>query len=257
MKKFFPLIFLGVSAFFIYKKNNETKPQQNVKTYSSKTSQQNNRSNRTRNNQNSKNYEIYKDWPPSSDDLADNLLADNYLILFDDSGSMRRSVANNIRKIDEAKSALKELFKILPDGINIGLMTLNKEKPYIELSELNSSNRENFIDQISLLKVRGGTPLVKSIHKAYLYLTKQASKQKSYGSYHLIIVTDGKSGDGDPSYIANKIVDNSLIQLHAIGFHVNKHSLNIEGIVDYHTASSASDLEKAFKAVVAESEEFK
>ena len=87
-------------------------------------------------------------------------------------------------------------------------------------------------------------------------ITTQASRQQGYGSYHMIIVTDGESSDKSPMDIVRQVVAKTSVQVHVIGFHVASHEMNDPRYVDYRTASNAAELAKAFKEVAAETNEF-
>ena len=187
-----------------------------------------------------------KIWPPASDNPVNDLLTENFLVVLDDSGSMSGS------KMKQAKQALKALADTLDEKHQLGLMLLNDEK----VIPIGSNNREEFKTAVSRTSADGGTPLTKATKRAFTQITEQASRQQGYGAYHIIIVTDGESGDGTPMKIVKAIVKNTAVQVHVVGFHVDTHGMNDPAYVDYQTAKNTAELIKAFEAVAAETNEF-
>lgn len=185
-------------------------------------------------------------WPPASNELENDLLMQNYLVILDDSGSMQG------QRIEQARSALLTLAKTLPKQHNLGLILLN-EKKQIELAV---NNREAFTNLVKTVKANGHTPLKQSTKNGFKLITKQASKQKGYGDYHVIIVTDGESSDGSPISVVKSIVRQTAVQIHVVGFHLKNHELNNPEFVDYQTANNSAELIKAFEAVAAETNQF-
>ncbi len=185
-------------------------------------------------------------WPPASEALDPDLLKENYLVVLDDSGSMAG------KKIQQAKNALFSLAQTLPPQHNLGLVLLNKS----ETVQLQPGNREDFVKAVKAVKAEGGTPLRSVTKKAYQLITKKASTQRGYGSYHMIIVTDGETSDGSPLPLVSKMVAQTAIQVHVIGFHLKDHELNQPSLIDYRTAGNSQELAQAFQAVTAEVEEF-
>ena len=185
-------------------------------------------------------------WPPPSDEQVSNVLQENYFVIMDDSGSMSG------RRINEARQALLNLAQTLPAEHNLGVMFLNDP----DVVSLSSGDRREFVQRVKTVNAYGGTPLLNTIVEAYRKITEQASSQSGYGSYHLIVVTDGNSTDGSPLQLVRSIVANTSIQVHVIGFHVNDHILNDPAFIDYQTASNSTELAKAFESVTAETDTF-
>jgi len=198
-------------------------------------------------------------WPPEPDqniELANNKLASNYYIVFDGSGSMAEAECGTGSKIDSAKKAVKDFVTSLPADANIALLVFDNFD-FSERVPFHVKKRSTLISQIDAVYAGEGTPLSKSLEKAYLAIKLQAQKQQGYGEYHLIVITDGESGDGDPGKNAKFIADVSTIQMHVIGFCVgDDHSLNIKGVTNYSTAQNPAELKKGLQKVLAESKEF-
>ena len=68
--------------------------------------------------------EIVGEVQPES--VADKMTTRNFVIIFDDSGSMADPDADGHRKIDTAKKAVVEWSKSVPTGANVGLVSFHK-----------------------------------------------------------------------------------------------------------------------------------
>lgn len=192
-------------------------------------------------------------WPPSENGQiitlvdGDDVFRTNILVIFDDSSSMRdASCTGNERKITVAREATYEFVREVPPDVNVGVVTLNHLNQF---SGFSSGDRTGLLNLIESFSADGGTPLRSSLGHGYNILTDQARIQRGYGQYHLVVVTDGESGDGDPGEIARRIVQFSPIQVHAVGFCLSGHSLNDPNYVKYHTANSPEELLRALASV--------
>ena len=181
--------------------------------------------------------------------LAEDVLAKNYLVILDDSGSMSG------QKIADAKGAMEIFCRSVPAQANLGLSTFRGDCAVKVPLGLN--NRPAFLEAVKMAKASESTPLCQAITKAYAELNLQRQKQLGYGEYHLVIVTDGASTDGDPRQLVNDINRSSPVIIHTIGFQIGlDHSLNQPGKVLYQSAQNKGELTKMLDNVLAESDEF-
>ncbi|WP_144391768.1 vWA domain-containing protein [Pleionea sediminis] len=199
-------------------------------------------------------------WPKLGEqtNLADNLLAKNYYIVFDGSGSMGDYACEGAgAKIDIAKKAISAFIDEIQPSDNVGLLAFDR-KGNKERVALSVQNRPSLKQAVQSVEASGGTPLRTSITEAYAALTSRAKQQMGYGEYHLVIVTDGEASSGErPDEIVSKIVKQSPVQIHTVGFCIDQtHSLNQRGIVNYRSANSAETLVKSLQTVLAEAESF-
>ncbi|MDP5138069.1 vWA domain-containing protein [Rheinheimera baltica] len=199
------------------------------------------------------------DWPAASQNqsLADNLLTQNYYLVFDGSGSMSDSkCASSQEKIDVAKSAINKFIQNIPSTANIGLYVFDHygAQERVPLGQ----NRSQLIESVKRVLANGGTPLRSAAEAGYEALTKQAQKQLGYGEYHLVIITDGEaSNNEDPEPIVRKILRESPVQIHTIGFCIGEgHSLNIPGQTYYAAASNPAELDAGLAQVLAEADDY-
>lgn len=201
-------------------------------------------------------------WPfltdEERDNLSENMLASNIYVVFDGSGSMGGSACSGRdSKIISAKNALQSFIENVPDDANLGLSVFDRTGTS-ERAALAVNNRDHFRSEISNINIGGETPLSKAINGAYEKLTKQARQQLGYGEYHLVVITDGEASAGyAPDKIIEKLINQSPVVLHTIGFCINEnHSLNQPGRTIYKTATDYDSLKKGLQSVLAESPEF-
>ncbi|GLQ71206.1 vWA domain-containing protein [Vibrio penaeicida] len=192
--------------------------------------------------------------------VSNNLLAKNYYIVLDGSGSMdRTSCGNGNSRIDVAKDALTQFVSSLSDDTQIGLYVFD-EHGSNERAALDSgaAHKHKVIDFISKVQPNHGTPLGSSISQALRSLNDQAAMQLSYGDYNLVIVTDGVAGDTPlMNSMVDKIIVETPINIHTIGFCIDDdHALNRKGYVNYQSAQNAEQLLTGLGTVTAEAESF-
>jgi Ca-activated chloride channel homolog len=207
-------------------------------------------------------YTLRGNWPPSKgadpkQAVAENLLAKNYVLIFDGSGSMvERKCSGNRRKIEVAKDAVSEWAKGIPGDANIGLVAFH-ENTFSRLP-LTGKNRAQFLKVVTDIAAGGGTPLGQAVNYAHGMLINQARSQLGYGEYNIVVVTDGEANNPHALAEAVKaVLDSSPIVIHTIGFCIDeKHSLNQPGRTVYKTADNPEALRKGLQEVLAEAESF-
>ncbi len=203
-----------------------------------------------------------KVWPYLSDDqqeeeIADNITANNFILVFDGSGSMRDTdCAGGRQKIDVAKEAVVEWSKFLPQDANLGLVAFHNNG--WSHGPLAAGQRENFINTVQDVIAGDKTPLTEALAKAFTNLTKQGRRQLGYGEYTIVVVTDGIANSAKLlAGMINKILSKSPINIYTIGFCIGKnHSLNQPGLTEYKAADNPVQLRQGLKEVLAESETF-
>ncbi len=202
-------------------------------------------------------------WPSSSsensDAIANDLLAANYYIVMDGSGSMAdKQCSGNVTKLEAAKSALQAFAERIPNDANIGLYVFDSSGRS-ERVALGPNNKAQFNAAVNAAVANRGTPLKSAITAGYQALKKQASYQLGYGEYHLVVVTDGQpSGEGeDPSLAVRNVLVDSPVIIHTIGFCINdNHSLNQPGYTYYKAANNPEALRQGLDQVLAEAPNF-
>jgi Ca-activated chloride channel homolog len=204
-------------------------------------------------------------WPPPAPPdtpVAPDLMADNWEFVIDASGSMGSSACGTggLPRMETAKSGVIKFSQSLPEKVNRGLVVFSERsrQGIQEWLKLGSGNRAEFSRLVSIILPEGGTPLRSAIQLAAKVLTAQAQSQRGYGTYHLVVVTDGEAEGGeDPGPSAKNLVTTTAITMHVIGFCVDgKHSLDLTGYTQYASASNPEALEKGLQAILAESSTF-
>lgn len=203
-----------------------------------------------------------KVWPYLEDgkdiNLSKDLIAKNYVLVFDGSSSMdARECSGDKTKCEAAKDAVIEWAKSVSEKANIGLVSFNAEGWTKVL--LGSKSRSEFIEIIEEIRADNSTPLATAIKEAYEMLTEQAQKQLGYGEYSIVVITDGADNDPAVSLIkwTEHILTNTPIIIYTIGFCIDEsHSLNQPGRTVYRTADNPEALRQGLRETLAEAESF-
>jgi uncharacterized protein YegL len=175
------------------------------------------------------------------------LYADNVVVALDVSGSMNRDMSRGgDTRMETAKEALLTVTSQLGPNTNIGLYTFGKHSGWqYELSPLNSEKLQAAIRQS---RPGGNTPLGATLQIAANALLAQRAKQHGYGSYRLLVVTDGEASDARLMEAMIPQVLSRGITLDAIGLDMaSAHSLATKA----HSYKSAYDREALTKAIAA------
>jgi uncharacterized protein YegL len=176
-------------------------------------------------------------------------IVDNVVVVLDDSGSMNERMRSNRKttKMEAAKEALTTVVEQLPANAHIGIYMLNDGW----LVRLGPVDKAQVVDAISKTHANGGTPLGYSMKEGADALLMKREKDH-YGSYKVLIVTDGEAGD---NYLVNKYLPDILargITVDVIGVDMaGSHSLATQ-VHTYRKADDPESLEAAVKQVFAE-----
>lgn len=204
-----------------------------------------------------------KSWPMLNKDgteqqIAENLMAKNYYFVIDGSGSMRNiDCSGAYSKMDAAKIALTEFARNIPADANVGIVAFDRNS-ISERLPIKQKNEGEINYAVQQIGYGGGTPLHSAIDIAFTKVTEQGRKQLGYGEYNIIVVTDGAASEGqDPTRVVNRIIDNTPILVHTIGFCLGEdHSLNQPGRTFYKAANNVEGLRQGLDDILAESEQF-
>jgi Ca-activated chloride channel family protein len=186
---------------------------------------------------------------------ASNLLAKNYVVVLDASGSMIESnCTDKPTKLHEAKSAIMAFGESLAADANLGLIYFSADGIGTGL-ELAPYNPARLKEALSSIHAGGSTPLATAIDKGFDALTEQARSQLGNGQYNLVVVTDGAANVGqNVEASVSKVVNTSPVMIHAVGFCIDSnHALNQAGKTRYIAASDGESLRRGLVSVLAES----
>lgn len=179
------------------------------------------------------------------------LLNKNYVIVFDGSGSMGGE------RLKIAKQAAKAFTQKVTNDDLIGLVVFDYNDTGVRVP-LSLNNKQTFNQAIDNINDGGGTPLESALNYAYVMMQQQGAKQRGYGEYHIVVITDGEASMGeDPRDIVRHIAQHSPINIHSIGFQFEgDHSLNQKEYTSYYQADDYNGLISSFSNILAESTDF-
>lgn len=177
---------------------------------------------------------------------------DHVVILLDASGSMMEPM-QGMRRMDAAKKAIAAVLKLVPEDTQVGLLVFSEDNPGSDwVVPLGPRDDQTFIKKLLGVKARGGTPLGAYMKLAADALLEQRDKQLGYGTYRLLIVTDGEAGD--PKKVERFAPDilRRNITMDVIGVAMqNDHQLK-QMANSYRRADDPKSLETAISEVLAE-----
>lgn len=171
------------------------------------------------------------------------------VIVFDDSSSMGSG-------INPAKDSVVTAINGFPANDRIGLLALNKGMLLnIEDARTTSATIQGALDTV---RSSGSTPLGARIEQAMDMLAQDAKRQRGFGQYRILVVTDGAASDGDKLLDVLRVsLSQTPVQIATIGLGVGQgHVLNLPGHTTYVDVSKPEDLAQAMAALSAEDTSF-
>ena len=205
-------------------------------------------------------------WPPASGEPVDRLDAeptrDNVMLVLDMSASMDGQECSGTfeSKAEAARRALKAWVGTVPEETNIGLAVFGPDGTWLAVPLGRSgAHRDELFEAVDAIRPRGATPLSDAVALARGELERQALFQQGYGTYRLVVITDGEHTEGyDPRAEVKMILANrnNPIEIHTIGFCIDDSALNLEGYTYYQSASNPDELRGGLENVLAEVEQF-
>jgi uncharacterized protein YegL len=179
---------------------------------------------------------------------------DNVVIVLDASGSMAgRLAGTSMDKMSAAKKALKEMLNKIPQSTHVGLLVFSAQNLKNDWAyPLGPRNDAELSNAIDLPIAHGGTPLGRYIKIGADRLIEERTKQFGYGTYRLVIVTDGEAEDGQlvdrytPDVIARGI------KVDVIGVAMSETHTLARKVHSYRAANDSASLQRALSEVFAE-----
>lgn len=184
--------------------------------------------------------------------VADERLAQNYEVVFDTSGSMAER-----DKIGGARRALKSFLAQVPAEARVGLIVFTTDGRPRRILPLGALDRDRVAALVDPLTAGGNTPIKDSVLLAANSLIGQREKQQGYGSYTVVVVTDGEE-TVDPNGITGALeqVLARGVSIEVIGFDVPE-SYSLRNLVTkYRAASDEAELTAALASVLGEAETY-
>jgi hypothetical protein len=180
--------------------------------------------------------------------------ADNVVIVLDGSGSMARPLPGaGTDKMTAAKAALKQVLQSVPQETRIGLLVFSAKGISDEwIYPLGPRDDAKLILAIDRPMPGGGTPLGAYLKKGADRLLEARAKQFGYGTFRLLVVTDGEAEDQKlverytPEVVARGIT------VDVIGVAMNQRHTLATKVHSYRSANDPASLKRALTEVFAE-----
>ena len=179
--------------------------------------------------------------------------ADCVVIILDSSGSMDAKMPAGVRKIDAAKTALQSVLMGIPETTYIGLLVFsgtNVPNPWVY--PLGPRDNDALAKAISLPRPGGNTPLGRFIKTGADRLLEERTKQYGYGSYRLLVVTDGEATDGSLTDQYTPDIVARGITMDVIGVNMKQDHTLATKVHSYRRADDPAALQKALSEILAE-----
>jgi len=132
----------------------------------------------------------------AQDDTVASSGSDHLVVVLDGSGSMRERFGKQGTRMDAAAQALQVVLSELPDGTQVGIYAFASglRDPWIyPLGPLDRAR----LQQMRVPAPGGQTPLGKAIRVGGDRLLAAREANRGYGTYRLLVVTDGAATDPD------------------------------------------------------------
>ncbi len=179
----------------------------------------------------------------------------NVVVVLDDSGSMQepmRLAGTRIRRIDAAKQALTEVLSSLPPATRVGVLALNTRINGSNwIVPLGPANPSQWQPSVMGIRANGGTPLGRFLKTGADELLV-ARSQQVYGTYRLLVVTDGEANDANlvEAYLPDILSRGVMVDVIGVDMQ-SDHSLATR-VHSYRRADDSSALTEAISEVFAE-----
>lgn len=177
---------------------------------------------------------------------------DHVVILLDGSGSMDDKMRGGAVKMKAAKQAIDQVLNQLPADTEVGLIVFSTMHRDPWIVQLGPKDNDDFRAKLSKVNPKGGTPLGEYMKIATDRLLKARSDNLGYGTYRLLVVTDGRAGDGNLVQAFAPQIRSRNITLDVIGVAMDRDHMLKRTANSYRRADDAASLERAVSEVLAE-----
>ena len=175
-------------------------------------------------------------------------VTDNVVVVVDASGSMGAPMGGSTR-MSVAKDALKQVLDQIPDTTHVGILVFPRGDWVYPLGPRKESMLAGAIDSI---QSGGGTPLGDYMKRGADVLLDARRKQFGYGTYRLLVVTDGEAGDARQVEAYTPDIISRGITIDCIGVEMaSRHTLATK-VHSYRNANDPESLKQAISEVFAE-----
>jgi len=177
-------------------------------------------------------------------------VTDNVVVVVDASGSMGQPMGNaGGDRMSVAKDALKQVLNQIPETTHIGVLVFPKGNWVYPLGPRKESMLAGAIDSI---RSGGGTPLGGYMKLGADALLEARRKQFGYGTYRLLIVTDGEAGDERKVEAFTPDIISRGVTIDVIGVDMKSRHTLATRVHSYRSADDPESLKQAITEVFAE-----
>ncbi|MDA0751533.1 MAG: VWA domain-containing protein [Verrucomicrobia bacterium] len=179
---------------------------------------------------------------------------DHVVIVLDASGSMKQKMpSSNQPKMEAAKEALIEVLSNIPQTTHIGLLVFSAADVKDHwVYPLASRKDDELLPAIRNIRPNRGTPLGRYIKIGADRLLEERAKQFGYGTYRLLIVTDGEANDRNLVEQYTPEVLSRGLRMDVIGVAMDRDHTLATKVHTYRRANDANTLKQAIAEVFAE-----
>jgi hypothetical protein len=186
--------------------------------------------------------------------LAQDTFTDNVVIVLDASGSMSNSFPGVVdSRWAAATTAIEHVVAEIPETTQLGLVVFSAKGSDTEwVVPLGPNDSAAVVEALGRLRPHGGTPLGEFIKVGADRLLAARAEQHGYGTYRLLVVTDGRAGDPKKVDVYSEDLLQRGVVLDVIGVAMkNDHQLK-QVAHSYRRADDPKQLLQAVKEVLAE-----
>jgi len=177
-------------------------------------------------------------------------VTDNVVVVVDASGSMGTPMrGTNSDRMSVAKDALKQVLGQIPSTTHVGVLVFPTGNWVYPLGPRNEAQLNGAIDSITS---EGGTPLGEYMKKGADALLAARKKQFGYGTYRLLVVTDGEANDVAEVEGYTPDIISRGITIDAIGVEMQSQHTLATQVHSYRSADDPESLRQAINEVFAE-----
>ena len=175
-------------------------------------------------------------------------VTDNVIVVVDASGSMGTPMGGTDR-MSVAREALKQVLGQVPESTHIGVLVFPRGDWVYPLGSRVEQRLNNAIDSI---RSGGGTPLGSYMKRGADALLKARQKQFGYGTYRLLVVTDGEANDRNLVEGYTPDIISRGITIDVIGVDMESEHTLATKVHTYRSADNPDSLRQAITEVFAE-----
>ncbi|MEL6465187.1 MAG: vWA domain-containing protein [Pseudomonadota bacterium] len=198
------------------------------------------------------NWAAIASWPGVEVDLVDARPDPNRrvtAIVLDDSGSMGEDIG-------PAKAAVVSALEAMDAEDRVAVLALNAGTvlTFSSVSDAQSA----LPDLLRPISSDGGTPLARAIGEAQAMLESEAATVRGFGTFRLIVTTDGQADDGRAlDSVIETLAASTPIQVTTIGIGISGgHVLRRDDLGSFVDVANVAALADALQAAVAENTDF-